>query len=61
MRYKASDDKNDIGHICCYSAVVLDTTRCDRHNEFEAICECFDIETAEMIAAALNVAETHKG
>jgi hypothetical protein len=55
MRYKASDNKDDIGHLCCYSAVVIDT------DQLESICECFDIETAEMIAAALNVAETHKG
>jgi hypothetical protein len=61
MRYKASDDTKDVGHRCCYSACVLDTKYNPPHGQSWPICECPDIETAEMIAAALNVAETHKG
>jgi hypothetical protein len=35
-----------VRHKCCYRACVLD--------EEEVICECFDIETAQKIADALN-------
>jgi hypothetical protein len=62
MRYKASTERHDIGHRCCNSAAVLDTAvlldnSLDDDLRFEVICECTDIGTAEMIAAALNKME----
>lgn len=45
---------------CCFEATVVDTTKPvmigDEHynNQFESVCECFEIEHANTICAALN-------
>jgi hypothetical protein len=45
---------------CCFEATVVDTTRplmvAGEHylGRFEEVCECFEVEDAELIAAALN-------
>jgi hypothetical protein len=49
--------ERDPGHSCCMEASVVDTTKANIAGEqfgFEAVCECFDFEMAERIAAALN-------
>lgn len=48
---------------CCFEATVIDTTK--PHMDFEGkpmdwfteVCECFDMASAETIAAALNLVE----
>jgi hypothetical protein len=55
-------DGSQSGH-CCFQVTVVDTTKPvmigGKHynGEFEPMCECFDSEIAEAIAAALNAAE----
>ncbi len=45
---------------CCFDATIVDTTRSvmiggkQYEGQFEAVCECFSKEAANMIAAALN-------
>jgi hypothetical protein len=46
MRYKAIDEAE---HSCCYGASVVDT-----HDDDITVCECFNMETAERIAHAMN-------
>lgn len=53
MRYEVVEDS---GHPCCHNAMVVDTGRAkpsyaDHH---PTVCECHDVETAQMIADALN-------
>lgn len=49
---------------CCFEATVVDMTKPviigGEHfdNQYEPVCECFDIADAETIAAALNAAAT---
>lgn len=65
MRYKAIKDSD---HGCCMEASVVDLTTYDdkeynRPNNIYAyyrVCECFNMETAEKIAAALNEMENKK-
>lgn len=55
---------------CCFYATVVDTTKpfmigdeqyCGRTGpEYEEVCECFDEEAADRIAAALNRVEGEK-
>ena len=55
------------GH-CCFDFTVMDTTKPEiiggKHYEtngkkqYEAVCECFEQEQAELVAAALNQKET---
>lgn len=45
---------------CCFCATVVDTTKPvmihgeHYNNEYESVCECFEIEHAQFIADALN-------
>ena len=48
---------------CCFDATVVDTTKQRvvgefKHylGQFESVCECFNQDDADMIAAALNAA-----
>ena len=50
-RYQA---RPDAAHGCCNSASVVDTTTLNPWSNSEVVAECFDIETAQMIALALN-------
>jgi hypothetical protein len=56
---------------CCFEATVVDTTRpiLDRSGKpmnydgrvhYEAVCECFEQDDAQMIAKALNAASISK-
>lgn len=55
-------DGSESSH-CCFRATVVDTAKPliirDQHYEgqFEELCECFDLEDAELIARALNALE----
>lgn len=57
-RYKAVPNSQS-GH-CCFDATVVDTTRPvmhgDKHynNQYEEVCESFEMEDAIQIAKALN-------
>lgn len=57
-RYKVVDGSQS--YHCCFVATVVDTTRPviingeQYEGQFEAVCECFEDEDAEKIAAALN-------
>lgn len=61
-RYKVVDGSQS--HHCCFDATVVDTTKpammgdeqyCDDNGpQFDSICECFDIDEANVICAALN-------
>lgn len=64
-RYKVVSGSQS--YHCCFCATVVDTTKpleqfegYDGIPEFDSVCECFDIETAEMICAALNKNEELK-
>ncbi len=65
-RYRVSDE---VEHGCCYKATVVDTAtrRFEGMEGFEDddepafICECFDKETAQMIADAMNAREKQGG
>lgn len=56
-RYQVTTDRNDINHLCCNRAAVLDTERTSRVNRHVVMCECLDVDAAEIIAAALNKME----
>jgi hypothetical protein len=51
---------------CCFEATVVDTRKphligqTQYKDHCEAVCECFEIEDAQRIAAALNAAESAK-
>jgi hypothetical protein len=57
-RYKVVDGSQS-SH-CCFEATVVDTTRPimirgeHYENQFESVCECFEIADAENIVRALN-------
>lgn len=63
-RYIIQEGSNS-GH-CCFSYTVVDTAKpCLRYGgtqylttkgdpEYDSVCECFDVEDAELICAALN-------
>jgi len=57
-RYKIVEDSQS-AH-CCFTATVVDTTKPIMYggehynNQYESVCECFDIKDAEMICEALN-------
>jgi hypothetical protein len=57
-RYKVVEDSQS-GH-CCFDYTVVDTTRPEMiggeqyKDHFEAVCECFDREDADLICSALN-------
>lgn len=64
-RYKVIEGSQS--YHCCFCATIVDTTKpleqfegYDGIPEFDSVCECFDIETAEMICAALNKNEELK-
>lgn len=48
------EDGSALGHGCCFGATVFDRQKPEMDN---VIAECFDRETAERIATALNMAE----
>lgn len=53
-RFQASEK---VGHGCCWSASVTDTNSPPRYEGdtgMGMICECESIETAQLIALALN-------
>ena len=60
LRYRVVDGSQS-AH-CCFDATVVDTTKPvmiggEHYNgQFEPICECFDVEDATHIAAAMNLA-----
>lgn len=57
QRYKAIGESLG-GHQCCFSATVVDSqdvTEFDPHGV--TVCECYDLETAQKIADALNKEE----
>jgi hypothetical protein len=68
-RYEAVHDSVS-GH-CCFAATVWDTHKPlmigNKHYEsrgrfeFVTVCECFSIEEAKIVAAALNAATPEKG
>lgn len=62
QRYKAIKD-SQTAH-CCFEATVVDTNKprslYPGDEKFTDICECFDMEDAERIAAALNKMEGEK-
>jgi hypothetical protein len=39
---------------CCFAATVIDTSSPQTYGEFHAVCECFSLEEAQLIADALN-------
>ena len=45
---------------CCFEATIVDKTKPvmihGKHydDQYEAVCECFDLKSAEMIAEVLN-------
>ena len=55
---------------CCFDATVIDTTKPsmiggeqyegDNGPQFDSVCECFEVEDANIICAALNAAELLK-
>lgn len=55
---------------CCFDATVIDTTKPsmivdyqyvgENGPEFVSVCECFNVEDASIICAALNAAELLK-
>ena len=59
-RYKAVKG-SESGH-CCFDATVVDTqTPHPTFPEHDWVCECFDMETAQKIADALNAAHRKGG
>lgn len=60
-RYKVVDGSQSMH--CCFEATVVDTSRPvmigGKHynNEYESVCECFDVAEAESICSALNKCE----
>ena len=54
--YKAVP-RSVLGHGCCFAASVV----VDGGSEYDVVCECGDVETAERIAAALNAQEPQNG
>lgn len=53
-RYKVVEG-SESAH-CCFEATVVDTQFCN-----ELVCECFDMESAQKIADALNAAYRKQG
>ena len=49
-RYKVS---TEVDHGCCYEVGVVDTASVSFRSNV-LICECADLETAELICKALN-------
>ncbi len=52
---------------CCFEATVVDTTKPLPYEQFgdlpqfDSVCECMDMESAELICKALNQSEiTHE-
>lgn len=60
LRYQVVT-QSESGH-CCFEATVVDTEKPHPYykDKFDWICECFDVEQAELIADALNRAEEEK-
>ena len=59
-RYRVLDESQS-GH-CCFDFTVVDThtPHPGISHLFDAVCECFEKEQAEQVAAALNAAEAAK-
>lgn len=66
MRYKVFNGSKS-AH-CCFEATVMDTTKpeiiggehyagSDGQLHYETVCECFNLEDAQLICDALNAAE----
>jgi len=57
MRYKAS---TQVEHSCCYAVSVIDLNKPRPYDDvlneqnYVIVCECRNMETAEIIAKALN-------
>lgn len=56
---------------CCFDATVVDTTKphiigsvhyrgSDGQFHYEAVCECFSVEDAELVCKALNAMDTQQ-
>lgn len=65
QRYKVLDESQS-GH-CCFDFTVVDTHTPHPYYShpyyshlFYAVCECFEKDQAEQVAAALNAAEAAK-
>ena len=54
-RYVA-EEGSELGHSCCFNGTVLDTARKQHNGRDAVVCECWDVDTAQRIAAALNAA-----
>lgn len=48
-RYKVLEGSES--NHCCFEATVIDT---DMDSSLHAVCECFSMEEAQMVADALN-------
>lgn len=59
-RYKVIEG-SESAH-CCFDATVVDTHKAHSafREQFEWVCECFEMADAEKICAALNAAEEAK-
>lgn len=60
-RYKVIEE-SQLGHGCCFSATVVDTTKNSAYStgenpQFVVVCEAHESETAHRIAKAMNDAE----
>ena len=57
QRYRVLDESRS-GH-CCFDFTVVDTHTPHPYylHLFDAVCECFEREQAERVAAALNAVE----
>lgn len=64
MRYKVVEGSQS--RHCCFDATVIDTSdpviMHGQHynNQYREVCECFDIEDAELICEALNCLDGKK-
>ena len=53
QRYVVMDN---VEHRCCYDSCVRDTSKPTQYsNKFALVCECYEEQTAKMIADALNM------
>lgn len=56
-RYVVQNDPES-GHDCCFSATVVDTQpKGQRAGSSDPLCDCYTVEDAERICAALNATE----
>lgn len=58
MRFQVQDWST---HTCCFDCIVIDTSWNRPSSYEELVCECYERETAERIAEALNFFEKYTG